>query len=96
MSSLAVSKCACESEVESSENRAKIVRSDEVHPTHPYYILQHLVKTVLTEKCRNANVKEFYKAQLEYPDVTIEECKSKLADWVLNLWDKGKLLDHYK
>jgi hypothetical protein len=62
-----------------------------LHPTHPYYILEHLVKNVLPEKCRHDNAKEFYKEQLDKPDEAVEICKSMLADWVLELWANGRL-----
>lgn len=61
------------------------------HPTHPYYILDHLVRNVLPEKCRNATVQAYYQAQLDDPDGTIEQCKGKLAAWVLERWDNGSL-----
>lgn len=68
-----------------------------LHPLHPFSILEHLVRVVLPAKCRSDNAKEPYQAQLDGPDGTIQECKSKLADWVLELWEAGKLhkLDRY-
>lgn len=75
---------------------AKVTRTSETHPAHPLYILDHLVKKVLPESCRNEAVKAFYKAQLEHPDAAMEECKSILANWVLDMWDNGALLKYDK
>jgi hypothetical protein len=49
--------------------------------THPHRILEHLVRNVLPERCKKEKVKdEFYKAQLDDPDATMEECKRRLQD----------------
>lgn len=72
----------------------KARRPDEEHPSHPHYILDHLVRHVLPERCRNDKVTAYYKAQLDDPDATIAECKSFLADWVLKMWTKGTLWRH--
>lgn len=74
----------------------KAARANDQHPSHPFYILDHLVKNVLPEKCRNDRVKAFYQAQLDNPEDTIEECKKFLAKWVLEMWDKGTLWKHDK
>lgn len=59
-----------------------------LHPTHPYYLLEHMVMNVLPEKCRHDTAKAFYKDQRDQPDEAIQICKGMLADWVLELWAK--------
>ena len=75
--------------VSSAAKKAKVEVA--LHPTHPYSILEHLVRDVLSERCRKDSVKDFYQCQLDDPDAAIEECKRRLQDWVLEYWESGKL-----
>lgn len=65
--------------------------SSPLHPLHPFSLLENLVRVVLPAKCRSDDSKKYYQAQLDMPDEAIRQCKGKLADWVLELWDAGKL-----
>lgn len=80
-------------EVESPE--VKVVKPNSEHPSHPYYILEHIVRNVLPEKCCHEKVKAFYKTELDKPQETIDTCRSKLAGWVLELWEKGTLYKYH-
>ncbi|KAF2874633.1 hypothetical protein BDV95DRAFT_666450 [Massariosphaeria phaeospora] len=64
-----------------------------LHPSHPYRLLEHLVKEVLPHKCKSQPLLDFYSDQLADPDAAIELCKGKLSDWVLEFWNKGRLYD---
>jgi len=74
----------------------KAKRQDEEHPSHPFFILDHLVKNVLPERCHNEKVAAYYKGQLDDPEATIKECRSFLAGWVLDMWRKRTLWKHDK
>jgi hypothetical protein len=65
--------------------------SSSLHPVHPFSLLEHLIREVLPAKCHTDNSKSFYQAQLDGPDEAIQDCKDRLADWVLELWDAGNL-----
>ncbi|KAH8730760.1 hypothetical protein GQ44DRAFT_605810 [Phaeosphaeriaceae sp. PMI808] len=73
---------------------AKATKVSSTHPTHPYYILDHLIKNVLPEGCQRETARAFYEAQLEDPEAALEECKSMLAGWVTEIWDKGTLWNY--
>jgi hypothetical protein len=66
-------------------------------PMHPYELLEHIVREVLVERCRDAStdkVRTFYADQLRDPDQAIRECKALLQPWVLELSAAGKLRDY--
>ena len=78
-----------EAEIECSV--AKKAKVDvELHPTHPFAILDHLVKNVLPVKCTNEKIKQIHQQQLDDPEATIVECKQYLADWVIDLWKRRR------
>jgi hypothetical protein len=60
-------------------------------PTHPYTMLEYLVEEVLPRKCSSPETKRYYQSQLDDPKATIDECKSLLAGWVVELWEKKEL-----
>ncbi|KAH7084802.1 hypothetical protein BKA63DRAFT_498216 [Paraphoma chrysanthemicola] len=60
-------------------------------PTHPHAILEHLVRVVLPESCRQEAVNKYYEEELRDSTATIDKCKDKLKGWVLEYWDAGKL-----
>ena len=68
----------------------------EEYPSHPFFILDHLVKNVLLERCRKNVVAAYYKAHLDDPEATIKDCRSFLADWVLETWTRGTWWKHDK
>ena len=99
MSSLTISGRAQDdndAQAEMLSPAAEESRANGEHSSHPYFILEHLMKNVLPEKCRNEKVAAFYKDQLDNPIAAIEECQSKLADWVLTMWDRGTLWDYHR
>ncbi|KAI4635657.1 uncharacterized protein J4E87_000611 [Alternaria ethzedia] len=66
--------------------------SSPVDALHPSYILDHLVKVVLPEKCESSSVvADYYKNELADPDSAIAQCQSFLPDWVVELSATGKL-----
>jgi hypothetical protein len=84
-----------DAEAEFDDSTAKKAKVDvELPPTHPYAILDHLVKNVLPAKCANRfKVKRMYQQQLDDPEATISECKQYLTDWVMDLWKGGKVFN---
>ena len=58
---------------------------------HPYYLLEYLVKTVIPNRCRNEDVRAFFQAQLDDPDAAIDQCKSLLSSWILEMYEEGTL-----
>jgi hypothetical protein len=64
--------------------------------THPYPVLEHIVRVVLPSRCQSNTsgvVAKYYEEQLDNPGSTIAQCKSFLADWVLELAGTGSLRD---
>ncbi|KAI8936475.1 hypothetical protein NX059_006880 [Plenodomus lindquistii] len=78
-------------EIESPEAKRLKPTVAPLHPTHPHYLLEHLIRDVLPRKCQKQKVKDYYKEQLDDPDTAIAVCKSLLGDWVLEYWNAAKL-----
>jgi hypothetical protein len=60
-------------------------------PLHPHFLLEYFVLVVLRSYCKNDAVKNFYRDELDNPEVAIAICKRYLEDWVLELYEKGTL-----
>ncbi len=52
---------------------AKVFKTNNEHPSHAFFLLEHSVRVVLPEKCQDEDVKAYYQAQLNDPKGTIAE-----------------------
>lgn len=68
-----------------AQHVANKARANEEHPTHPLYILEHLIREVLSAKCHYEKALTFYQEQPDNPAQTIKERKGLLPAWILQL-----------